>query len=398
MNFAIHVAPLSFLCIVNASPPYHFDVLIIGAGPAGTSAALALRQSGLRIALLDKAFFPRDKVCGDAIPGPALRVLAELGFDEETAAFQQKEMVTSSRLTAPNGKSLTIRWVTKAFNSRRIDFDGFLMELVKKFTETTILEGHCASKATVEGEKISVVTTQGILSCSLLIGADGANGITAKQLSNFTLDRRHHCAAVRTYCKGLLEMEAGVNEFFLLDGYLPGYFWIFPLGNGWANIGFGMLSAALAAKNLNLRKTLQTIITTHPVLKERFANAEIIEKSVGFGLPLGSRHWSLSGERFLLAGDAGSLIDPLQGHGIDKAMLSGKLAAKQVLRCFASHRFDAAFLKQYDEAVYRELGNEFQKNYKLLNLLNRFPKLVNMVVNIAQHKKLLNWMQRWMYG
>ncbi len=373
-------------------------MLIVGAGPAGTSAALALRQSGLRVALLDKASFPRDKVCGDAIPGPALRVLSELGFEDEAAAFPEKEMVTSSRLVAPNGKSLTIRWVTKAFNSRRMDFDAFLLDLVQKHSDVQVLEEMEVSQVIVGKGTVTVTAGEQEFTCQILIGADGTNGITAKQLASFTLDRQHHCAAVRAYCKDLPEVEAGVNEFYLLDGYLPGYFWIFPLENGWVNIGFGMLSAAVADKNLNLRKTLQAIITTHPVLKKRFAQASIIEKTVGFGLPLGSRHWPLSGERYLLAGDAGSLIDPLQGHGIDKAMLSGKLAAEQAIRCFNANRFDAAFLKQYDKEVYRRCGSEFRKNYRLLLLLNRFPKLVNMVINFAQHKKLLNWMQRWMYG
>lgn len=400
LNLADVVAILSFLCSVNPPniPQTHYDVLIIGAGPAGATAALALRQSGLRVGLLDKASFPRDKVCGDAIPGPALRMLSELGFADEAATFPRKEMITSSRLVAPNGKSMTIQWVTKAFNSRRMDFDTFLLDLVKKHSNVQVLEGMEVSAINVEKDEVKVVAGEREFTCQILIGADGANGITAKQLSGFSLDRRHHCAAVRAYCKGLPAVEAGVNEFYLLDGYLPGYFWIFPLENGWVNIGFGMLSEAVAEKNLNLRKTLQAIITTHPVLKKRFAQASNLEKTVGFGLPLGSRHWALSGERYMLAGDAGSLIDPLQGHGIDKAMLSGKLAAEQVIRCFDERRFDAAFLKVYDQEVYRRCDAEFRKNYKLLLLLNRFPRLVNMVVNMAQHKKLLYWMQRWMYG
>jgi len=376
----------------------HFDILIIGAGPAGSAAALALRQSGLRVGLLDKARFPRDKVCGDAIPGPALRVLSELGFEQEAAIFSEKEMVTSSRLFAPNGKSLTIRWVTKAFNSKRFDFDHFLLELVKKHAPTQVLEGHCASEIRREGEVVVVKTAERQFTCSLLIGADGANGASAKQLSGFHLDRRHHCAAVRAYCKGLPGLEAGVNEFYLLDGYLPGYLWIFPLADGWANVGFGMLSEAVAVQNLNLRKSLQAIVATHPVLKARFAQASILEKPVGFGLPLGSRHWPLSGERYLLVGDAGSLIDPLQGHGIDKAMLSGKLAAEQAVRCFQENRFDNAFLKQYDDQVYGRLYGEFKRNYRLLLCLNRFPRLVNLMVNMAQNKRLMRWMQWWMYG
>lgn len=373
-------------------------MIIVGAGPAGATAALALRQSGLRVGLLDKGSFPRDKVCGDAIPGPALRVLSELGFGNEAATFPQKEMVTSSRLVAPNGKSLTIHWVTKAFNSRRMDFDAFLLDLVRMHTDVQVLEAQEVKQVAVEQDAVKVTTVGQEFTCQILIGADGANGITAKQLAGFSLDRHHHCAAVRAYCKDLPGVEAGVNEFYLLEGYLPGYFWIFPLENGWVNVGFGMLSAAVASKNLNLRKTLQAIITTHPLLKKRFAQASLIEKTLGFGLPLGSRRWPLYGERYMLAGDAGSLIDPLQGHGIDKAMLSGKLAAEQAIRCFEEQRFDAAFLKTYDQAVYRRCGFEFRKNYRLLILLNRFPRLVNVIVNAGQQRWLWECFQRWMYG
>ena len=114
----------------------------------------------------------------------------------------------------------------------------------------------------------------------------------------------------------------------------------------------------------------------------------------GFGLPLGSRFIKLSGERFMLCGDAGSLIDPLQGHGIDKAMLSGKLAAEQAIRCFEKGDFSAEFIKEYDRKVYKKLGAEFRRNYWALKIFTRFPMLLNFVTWIAQNERIKAFLQK----
>jgi len=119
---------------------YTHDVLIIGAGPAGATAALALKDAGLKVALIDKAQFPRDKVCGDAIPGRAVRVLRELS-PAYAQAFQQfpKQCFTScSAFYVNNHLPIELHWVNQAYTCARLDFDNWLVELVQKETDTEL--------------------------------------------------------------------------------------------------------------------------------------------------------------------------------------------------------------------------------------------------------------------
>jgi len=243
------------------------------------------------------------------------------------------------------------------------------MELVKKETSTTVVEDAKVIEISRQENDFFIKTSKFSFRTQLIIGADGANGVSAKQLAKFSLNRQHHCAAVRAYYSGV-ELEKNVNEFYLLKDYLPGYFWIFPLENGGANVGFGMLSNEISNRKINLNANLQSIIAETPILQKKFANAQLNSKILGFGLPLGSRRAKLVGDGFMLCGDAGSLIDPLQGHGIDKALWSGGLAAKQAIKAFQNKRLDAAFLKGYEKVVYQKFGWEFRRNYWLMKGLN----------------------------
>lgn len=370
---------LYYLCAM----PSTFDIAIIGAGPAGTTGALALQNSGLKVVLIDKATFPRDKICGDAIPSPSFKAIQQ--FAPELAAqmldFQETNFIKISKIVAPNGKAMSFNWVLKAYNCPRLNFDNQLLNLVKINTDTTIFENEKVVEIERENGFFKIKTTTQNLTVKLIIGADGTNGITAKKLANFSINRQHHCAAVRAYYSNV-KMETGVNEFYLLKNHLPGYFWIFPLANGRANVGFGMVSREIKQRKINLTKSLQTIIETTPILKEKFANAELEGKILGFGLPLGSRKTMLCGNGFMLCGDAGSLIDPLQGHGIDKAMWSGHLAAKQAVTCFEKQRFDMAFLKEYEKSIYGKFGWEFTRNYWVMRGLNRFSGVMNLLARL----------------
>jgi flavin-dependent dehydrogenase len=188
---------------------------------------------------------------------------------------------------------------------------------------------------------------------------------------------------VRAYVRNVAHLQPGRNEFYIFKQHLPGYFWIFPLADGWANVGFGMLSRQIARRRINLNTTLQDIMQQEPNVRQKFAKAEIVGPIRGFGLPLGSRLASLSGDGFMLLGDAGSLVDPLQGHGIDKAVLSAKLAAEQAMCCFTAQRFDAAFMQSYDREVYQRLQQEFQRNYRLMQLLHLWPGAVELLCRVG---------------
>jgi flavin-dependent dehydrogenase len=108
-------------------------------------------------------------------------------------------------------------------------------------------------------------------------------------------------------------------ELHFLKDFLPGYLWIFPLPNGLCNVGAGILSSHASRNHINLRDRLMRAIRNHPDLSSRFTNAEMIGKVEGWGLPLGSKRRRLSGDNFLLTGDAASLIDPFTGEGISNS-------------------------------------------------------------------------------
>ncbi len=379
--------------------PFDYDVAIVGAGPAGTACALALRRSGLRVALLDKAQFPRDKVCGDAVPGHALKALRQLdpAFADALWQLQPLDAVRRSRLVAPNGGRLDLQWKLPSFNSPRETFDAALLHLVRTHSATKILENTGLKAVRIEAGHVRLTTAAGPeITCQLVIGCDGANSVVGRKLlPEPRLARAHHCVGVRAYFENIAGTEAGTTEFFLTRDYLAGYCWLFPVGQGRYNVGLGMLAEVVAEHKVDLRQTLQRLLATHPALAGRFAEARQLGPIVGFGLPLGGgRVRSISGARFMLCGDAASLIDPLQGHGIDTAIQSGILAAAQAVACFERGDFGPNFMQQYDAQVAEKIGRKLAKSYRLMRFLSTKPWLVNAAVRLAQVPGLKPWVQR----
>ena len=383
---------------VPASFLFDYDVAIVGAGPAGTACALALRQSGLRVALLDKAQFPRDKVCGDAIPGQAFKALRQLdpAFADALWQLQPRDDVRDSRLVAPSGASLTLQWKLPSFNSPRETFDAALLALVRQHSTTEILENTSLKTVIIESGHVRLTTAEGReITARLVIGCDGANSAVGRKLLPAPLDRAHHCVGVRAYYENVAGASSGTTEFFLSSDYLAGYVWLFPVGGGRYNVGLGMLAEVVAKHKVNLKETLTRMLATHPALAGRFAQARPLGSIVGFGLPLGGgRVRPISGQRFMLCGDAASLIDPLQGHGIDTAIQSGILAGAQAAACFARQDFSAGFMQEYDVRVSHKIGRKLAKSYRLMRFLSNKAWLVNAAVRLARVPGLKPWVQR----
>lgn len=357
-----------------------FDIAIVGGGPGGCAAALELGKTGLRVLLVDRDHFPRDKVCGDAIPGPAVKALARI--DERYAASLEDLPITAisrrTRLYLNGHRPFTLHWETRAYTCRRTDFDHHLIELVSQHTDTTLLLGRKVRAVSREADSLGIQLDGGEqCKASMVIGADGAHSVVGRQLAGHRLDHRHYGGAVRQYYRGVSGMEADRLEIHSLPDFMPGYFWIFPLADGGCNVGFGMHSMAIKTKEVNLRRSVVDFIQASPELRERFRAAEASSPVQGFGLPFGSRRVGVAGDRYLLVGDAAALVDPLTGDGIGQAIISGRLAARHAGRCVKEHRFGEDDTADYKKDLRRKVGRDLRIRSAVLDAHRRFPFLVD---------------------
>ncbi len=363
-----------------------YDVVIAGAGPAGTACALELRKHNLKTALIDAHAFPRDKVCGDAIPHRAVKTIKQIAPELYRQIRTEPAMMPSTgcRIVSPSGKEIEIRFSLEGYISKRLDFDYLLLQHLLETRSVDFYEEEKIVSVNSSEEKAEVITNKRLLRSKLIIGCDGAHSEVRKNLMGNFIDPAHYCGAVRGYFKGIEKVKEGLMEIHLFKQMPYAYFWIFPLPGGWANVGLGMLSEKISAQKINLRKTMQELISGSSSMGVRFKNTVMNGEITGFGLPLGSLRSTLSGNRFMLCGDAGSLIDPATGEGIGNAMLSGMLAAQQAVKCFEKNDFSRKFLNRYDEEVYRRLGNEFKSKYRLQLLIGSKPYLADWAISAAQ--------------
>lgn len=381
------------------------EICIVGAGPGGAGTALKLSYLGIPCILLDKAEFPRDKICGDAISGKVTTLLNRL----DPAILERFHGMTEAQIdiwgikfAAPNGRDIDVPFAMNynketdtapGYVSRRTDFDNFLIEEIKRrdnidFRDNTEIKDY---EKTADGWIVTDKSGNLRIKCKLLIQAGGAYNPFSRHQAGLEKDNKHYAGAVRAYYKNVGQMH-GDNfiELHFVREIIPGYFWIFPLPGGHANVGLGMRSDFVSKQKVNLREEMLKIIAHNPKFKDRFKNAELEGKITGFGLPLGSKKRPISGDNYLLVGDAGHLIDPLTGEGIGNAIYSGFIAAELAEKCLADKRFDAQYLKAYDVRVARVLYSEMKLSYQLQRML-RYPRLANAIANlVARNRKFID--------
>ncbi len=377
------------------------DILIIGAGPGGAATALFLAKHGISSTLVDKTTFPRDKICGDALSGKVIEVLNKLDPTLINQLHtQSQEFLGSFGVTfiAPSGQSLRVPFKNEitetspppGFISRRVDFDNWLIEQVRKEPLIKLIENTELRRfeKIVSGYK-AISKSGEMFEAKLIMAADGAYSTFAKDEAGLKTEAAHNCFGLRAYYKNVsgLDHQNFIELHFLKD-FLPGYFWIFPLPNGYANIGVGMRADVVNKKKLHLKKEFDKIIANHPAIAPRFAGAEQVGEVKLHGLPLGSKKRPLSGDHYMLIGDAAMLIDPFTGEGIGNAMMSGILAAQQAKQCMETGDFSAQNLKAYNKAVYDRLWSELLLSYRMQQLVN-FPSLFNFVVRKANSNVML---------
>lgn len=376
------------------------EVLIVGAGPAGVACALKLAEAGKKVYLLDKAQFPRDKICGDALSADVMNQLHQLPLRQpfEQAAAVPKTGCRGVTMVAPNGIPLNIpfhapagRVADTGYICRRTDFDNWLLQSVREQPLIRLKEEEKVTRILRNNQGWNVETNNNHYTTSLLIGADGANSVVARVLQHRQINAHHYCAGLRRYYENVSGFTPGKPyiELHFMNQLLPGYFWIFPLPGNRANVGLGMLSSAINRKKVNLKTELDRIISSHPAIAPRFSDATALEPVRGFGLPIGSKRRNLSGDHYLLLGDAAGLIDPFSGEGIGNAIRSGRVAAAHILQANKKEAaFSADFNKAYDREIYRRMGHELQLSRKMQLLLN-YPRLFNFIAGKASRNPSL---------
>lgn len=377
------------------------EIAIIGGGPGGVAAALALAKAGVPCTLLEKATFPRDKVCGDAISGKVVATLNRID-PSIMARFDGHPAQVGSwgvSFVAPNRKVLRVpfqreydstRDTPPGYISKRIDFDHFLWQEAQHHPLITAVEGYAVDQLLRTGEHwIIRGTHQPEVAARLVIIANGAQSSMARTVGGVSKENKHYCAGIRSYWSGVKGMEKdGFIELHFVKNFLPGYLWIFPLLNGQANVGVGMRSDYVSKKKVNLKKAMLRMLREDPVFKDRFAAATMTDGPKGYGLPLGSKQRPISGDGFMLVGDAAALIDPFTGEGIGNAIISGKVAADTAAEALQRQNITAALLRSYDHEVYRKLWKELQLSYRLQQMV-KYPWLFNLVVNKAHRNPTL---------
>lgn len=335
-----------------------FDVIVAGAGPAGSSAATFLSRQGLKTLILDKAVFPRDKVCGDCLAPQALYWLNELGCVDDVLNYADSYIKSGDVFL--DGKYM----FTGDFPQDTI-YPGFctLLErttldhiMVKNAVKSGAIfkPGSLVKEIVIKNDCVEVnAVSDGInivFKGKILIGADGANSVVSRSLGN-VLREGTTAVSVRAYYEDV-DIELSKIRIYLDERFFPGMGWVFADNKGKANIGIGYINDKRFSSNESLKKTFNDFINKD--LKKYLKKSKQVSPVAGWWASF-FRPKTLVADRVLLIGDAANLADPVNGAGIHKAMESAYVASQAIAQSVAANDFSAKVLKRY-ELLWNEMG------------------------------------------
>ncbi|KAA3662837.1 MAG: NAD(P)/FAD-dependent oxidoreductase [Chloroflexi bacterium] len=368
------------------------DVIVVGAGPAGATTATILAQKGLDVLLLDRAQFPRDKTCGDAVPSGAIETLGKLGMADKIAqSVSRGELYPLEQmyLASPKGHELVATF-TKGNNGEasyvapRLYFDALIQqhaidsgaEFVQAHVKEPVVEN-----GRITGIQARINDSTETIPAKMVIGADGVTSVitrTMRPKQNQHVDK-HRAVALRAYIEDIEEMPKTV-EFYMYDEILPGYAWIFPTGNHTANIGLGMRLDIFRKHKIKLEDLLKKFLA-FPDIKKRLLNGGQLRDIATWQLNFGSqKHLQHTFDGALLVGDAAGFINPLTGGGIHNAIISATLATQTIVEAFAKGDTSRAALKVYEERCHQAMWRSMNRSYFLQRTLMHFPFMIDFLV------------------
>ena len=328
-----------------------YDVVVVGAGPAGSLAAYHLAVAGASVLLVDRARFPRDKPCGGGLTARAVRALP---FSPSPVVEQEVD-----RLLVRLNYSRCFERRSRAplvFMTRRIRLDEFLVQQAvaagAQFVDGARATAICPRDA-------SVSFGRRIVRASVVVGADGANGISARSIGV----ERTYGVAIEGRLPYQLIADTDLRRAAMIEiaGIVGGYGWLFPKADH-VNVGVG----GAPQEGRHLRRHLLALCAAHGVRPDQ------LEGLRGFRLPVRAPNAVAARERVVVVGDAAGLIDPVSGDGMYEAFVSARLAARAAL---ASLGGGAAALTAYPGELERALGPLHALSWDVKLALERFPRL-----------------------
>jgi menaquinone-9 beta-reductase len=332
--------------------PADVDVLVVGAGPAGAAAGLAARRRGLDVLVVDKARFPRDKTCGDGLTTAALRFLEQLGLDLRTLPGYMA--VRETVLVSPSGRRVSLplpRDSDYAAVVPRVELDSALVAKARD-SGVEVRDGTAVSAVEVGSDGVTVsLGDNGAVRAGFVVAADGHYSFVRRSLRPPAPPELGTWHAFRQYFRGVDDPRLYV--LFEAD-LLPGYAWVFPLPDGRANVGFGVLRRpGMSGKELNAR--WRELLERDSVRAVLGPAAEPEATHRAWPIPASFEYDALADGRVLYVGDAANAVDPLTGEGIAQALETAILAVDAIATG------DAAGVGQrYRDGVRRALGRDLR--------------------------------------
>ena len=314
-----------------------FDAVVVGGGPGGATTGYWLAKAGRKVLIVDKAKFPREKVCGDGLTPRAVRCIEDIGMKTEGPEWSR---VDGLRIRG-SGLVLDLPWPELhtmphyGLVRTRLDFDQALIEHAKEagatvWEETTVENPVADETGVITGVEVARNGDRARVDAPVVIAADGAASRFAMSLGGRRLEDRPMGVAARTYYRSPRAAELTYFESFLElwrgPDLLPGYGWIFPLPGGTVNVGLGMLSTSKHFQLYDYRKLLEEWVSGLPPEWE-FTPENRIGKPRGGPLPMGFNRTPLARPGLLVIGDAAGVVNPFNGEGIAYAMETAKIAA-----------------------------------------------------------------------
>ena len=381
-----------------------FDVIIVGAGPAGCACAICLADSGLNIAVIDKEKFPREKVCGD---GLTFDITNQLGWiskelSEDYAKLEKKLRINGVKIFSSENESIEFLFGDylknkQMYTCKRKVFDSFLFDQLKKYNNINVFENCSINKVFLNTDVIVAESENLSFEGKMIIGSDGQNSVISRSIyAKKAYKNRFAGKALQQYYKNVSGLSSdNILEIHFLKDTPYGYFWIFPLKDNHVNIGLGIPDGIIKKKKLNIKDILEGIINNNPQISPRFKNAEALSRIKGGKLNVsGYRNKKISAERILLTGDAANLVNPFSGEGVGNAIRSGRIAAKHIIKAFELNRFDAEFNKMYDREISKKILKE-SRVFLLIQVLFSRSKQKRFLIRMLKNKPyFFDWLIR----